>query len=425
MSKVLGHFESLAKFPHCSGKTEELRAFLTDFAKEQGYQVNLDEANNILIVKGKPVLALQAHYDMVCMGKAPALETYEEGGWLKAKGSSLGADNGIAIAMMMALMEEGHALEFLLTSDEEIGLIGANAIGFPLQSRYMLNLDSETEGEVYIGCAGGVDIKAAKKFTAVSNDHDCFEVSISNLPGGHSGIDIDKGIPNAIVELSKVLGRNQARLITISGGERINSIPAAAKAVVASEIEFAIKDDFAVKKIEKLPLVIEDDILSLISDFPNGVVKFNDALGIPQVSQNLAIVTTHDDAIEIEVSIRGMSRDELHTQAEVTADYFREAGFEVEKKDKYPAWSPQENEFTKIVQEVMHQELGNSALKAIHAGLECGVLKQKYPHILFASIGPTIIFPHSIREAVSLDSVARTFEVLQKIVDRVAQIRCP
>ena len=165
MSQIIEHFKTLTQIPHCSKEADKLLEFLVHFAKERNYAVEVDEVKNILISKGTPTLCLQAHYDMVCMGKAPQIETYVEEGWMKAKDSSLGADNGMAIAMMMQLMDEGLDLEFLLTSDEEIGLIGANKVAFDLKSKQMLNLDSEDEAEVYIGCAGGADITASKTDT--------------------------------------------------------------------------------------------------------------------------------------------------------------------------------------------------------------------------------------------------------------------
>ena len=143
MSAIIQHFQTLTQIPHCSKEADKLLAFLVDFAKERDYTVEVDGVKNIFISKGLPTLCLQAHYDMVCMGKAPVLETYVEDGWMRAKDSSLGADNGMAIAMMMQLMDEGLDLEFLFTSDEEIGLIGANEVAFNLKSMYMLNLDSE------------------------------------------------------------------------------------------------------------------------------------------------------------------------------------------------------------------------------------------------------------------------------------------
>lgn len=421
MSRIIEHFKTITSIPHCSGQAHVLRDFLVDFGKQHGYNVEIDNVDNILIYKGKPRLALQAHYDMVCMGDAPNIEIYEENGWLKAKNSSLGADNGIAIAMMMVLIEDGYELEFLLTSNEEIGLIGASGVELELQSKYMLNLDSESEGEVYIGCAGGTDVKATKSIKMISNDLDCYEVSISDLSGGHSGVDIDKNIPNAIMQLAQFLHEQDISLISISGGERINSIPANAKAIISGKnIEFLKSNNVTITKIENISYKFEESIISHIAAFEHGVLKFNDDLGIPQISQNLAIVHSKEDILTIEVSIRAMSADELDLQAKVTADYFRDAGFEVEKKDKYPAWNPEQNEFTAMISQKTYKVFGKSTLKAIHAGLECGVLSQKYPHMRFASIGPTIIYPHSTREAVNLKSVEQIFEVLKKIIQEAA-----
>ena len=236
MSEIIEHFKTLTQIPHCSKEADKLLDFLVAFAKERDYSVEVDEIKNIYIYKGNPTLCLQAHYDMVCMGKAPVIETYVEEGIMRAKDSSLGADNGIAIAMMMQCMDEGRELEFLLTSDEEIGLIGANEVAFNLKSKYMLNLDSEDEAEVYIGCAGGADITAFKQDEFVEGKGICYEVAVKGLVGGHSGVDIDKGIPSAIKVLGKYLVENDVtQLASMVAGERRNSIPANAVAIVRSE----------------------------------------------------------------------------------------------------------------------------------------------------------------------------------------------
>ena len=182
---LIDHFSTLTQIPHCSHEADPLRDFLVEYARERGYRTEVDSANNILIFKGRPKLCLQAHYDMVCMGKAPQIETYEEEGWLKARDASLGADNGIAIAMMMALMDEGKELEFLFTADEEVGLIGASALAFPLYSSVMLNLDFEDEAEVCIGCAGGADVVAHSQESLVEGSGRCYEIAVKGLLGGH------------------------------------------------------------------------------------------------------------------------------------------------------------------------------------------------------------------------------------------------
>jgi dipeptidase D len=416
LSKIIEYFIAISKIPHCSKNTDNLKNFLVDFGKSFGYEISVDNVNNILIKKGNPKLVLQAHYDMVCVGDAPDIEVYEEHGYLKAKNSSLGADNGIAIAMMMTLIEDGNELEFLFTSDEEVGLIGANGIDFEIKSKYMLNLDSEEESEVCIGCAGGVDIKATKRLKKIANNQNCFEISLFDLPGGHSGVDIDKKIPNALFELAKFLKDKDAKIINFNGGERTNSIPANAKAIIAFNDNKIDDDIFLVKEVEKYDYYYDEDISSIISNFKHGVLEFNKSLNVPNISQNLAIVSIEDDVLSIEVSIRAMSMDDLDKTSEETTEYFKKFGFDVERRDKYPAWKPDINDFVKNVEKIMREEIGRSEVKAIHAGLECGVLKQKYPYIEFASIGPTIYFPHSKQEMVEINSIHSTFKVVKRII---------
>ena len=423
MSKIIHYFQELTQIPHCSKEADKLLDFLVSFAKERDYSVEVDGVNNIFISKGSPTLCLQAHYDMVCMGKAPQIETYIEEGWMKAKDSSLGADNGMAIAMMMQLMDEGKALEFLLTSDEEIGLIGANEVAFDLKSKYMLNLDSEDEAEVYIGCAGGADITAGKTDTYIEGKGDCYEVAVKGLAGGHSGVDIDKGIPSAIKVLGEYLFNNNiTQLASIYAGERRNSIPANAIAIVRSEKVLKDRGDVHVRKLHEQPLVLSQGqkIIDLIHRFKHGVRAQNDALGIPDVSINLAIITSDEKGeLVIETSARAMDAEALEILTNETMEFFASFGFTVTVEDKYPAWKPDVSEFTNLVSKEMKAVFGKTKKMAIHAGLECGVIGEKYPQMKLASIGPTIRYPHSTREKVKLDSVEKTFEVLQRIIERV------
>ena len=423
MSQIIEHFKTLAQIPHCSKEADKLLDFLVSFAKERNYSVEVDDIKNIFISKGSSRLCLQAHYDMVCMGKAPQIETYEEDGWMKAKDSSLGADNGMAIAMMMQLMDEGKELEFLLTSDEEIGLIGANEVAFDLKSKYMLNLDSEDEAEVYIGCAGGADITAGKTDTYLEGKGDCYEVAVKGLVGGHSGVDIDKGIPSAIKVLGEYLFDNSiTQLASIYAGERRNSIPANAVTIVRSEVPLSNSGDVKVRKLNEKPSVLSEGqkIIDLIHSFKHGVRAENQELGIPDVSINLAIINADEKGgVAIETSARAMDIKSLEILTIETVKFFENYGFQVSVEDKYPAWKPDVSDFTNLVSEEMKVGFGKTKMMAIHAGLECGVIAEKYPSIKFASIGPTIRYPHSTREKVKLNSVEKTFEVLQRIIDRV------
>ena len=423
MSAIIEHFKTLTQIPHCSKEADKLLDFLVDFAAERSYTVEVDEVKNIFIYKGNPHLCLQAHYDMVCMGKAPQIETYVEEGWMKAKDSSLGADNGMAIAMMMQLMDEGKDLEFLLTSDEEIGLIGANEVAFDLMSPYMLNLDSEDDAEVYIGCAGGVDITASKQDAYVEGKGMCYEVAVKGLVGGHSGVDIDKGIPSAIKVLGEYLYENRiTQLASIYAGERRNSIPSNAVAIVYSEKMLSDEGDIKVRLLKESPSVFEEGekVIDLIHAFKHGVRAQNETLGIPDVSINLAIITADEEGgLLIETSARAMDAASLEVLTAETIAFFKMYGFDVQVEDKYPAWKPDLSAFTDLVSEEMKKVFGKSKLMAIHAGLECGVIAEKYPKMKFASIGPTIRYPHSTREMVDIRSVEKTYKVLQQIIQSV------
>ena len=423
MSTILTHFKTLTQLPHCSQDATKLLAFLVDFAKDRGYRTLVDDAGNILLSKGTPTLCLQAHYDMVCMGKAPQIETYEEEGWLYAKNASLGADNGMAIAMMMQLMDEGREIECLLTSDEEIGLIGANAVAFDLQSRFMLNLDSEEEGEVYIGCAGGVDIVASKQDSYRKAEGVCYEVAVKGLMGGHSGVDIDKGIESAIKVLGEYLVTHHiTQLASLYAGERRNAIASNAVAIVYSQEVLTSQGEVTVRRLLERPLILSEGhrVIEMIANFKQGVHAYNHTMEIPEVSINLAIITTDEQGgISVESSARAMSAEGLAHLFDETVAFFESYGLEVSLEDKYPAWRPDISAFTHLVSEEMQEVFGSSRLKAIHAGLECGVIAQKYPQITFASIGPTIRYPHSTREAVKLDSVERTFSVVERIIKRL------
>ena len=423
MSPIIKHFQTLTQIPHCSKEADKLLDFLVAFAKERNYSVEVDAVKNIYISKGSPTLCLQAHYDMVCMGKAPMIETYVEEGIMRAKDSSLGADNGMAIAMMMQCMDEGRELEFLLTSDEEIGLIGANKVAFALKSKYMLNLDSEDEAEVYIGCAGGADVTAFKQDSYVEGKGMCYEVAVKGLVGGHSGVDIDKGIPSAIKVLGKYLVDNDVtQLASMYAGERRNSIPANAIAIVKSEKPLESKDDVTVRELKEEPKVLGEGakVITLIDTFKHGVHAMNEELGIPDVSINLAIITADEKGgVKIETSARAMGAEALESLTHETVEMFESYGFEVKVEDKYPAWKPDVSEFTNLVSDEMKSVFGKTKMMAIHAGLECGVIAEKYPAMKFASIGPTIRYPHSMREEVDLHSVDRTYQVLLRVIASV------
>ncbi|MBD3795532.1 MAG: M20/M25/M40 family metallo-hydrolase [Epsilonproteobacteria bacterium] len=422
MNSIINNFVTLTKIPHCSKNSDQLKDFLVNFATKRSYNVDIDRFGNIHIYKDSPKICLQAHYDMVCIGTAPKIDIVIDNGWMRAKNSSLGADNGMAIAIMMQLMSDDYDIEFLFTSDEEIGLIGANGVDFELKSSYMLNLDSEDEGEICIGCAGGVDIVASKTYQKYTSNEalNFYEVSIEGLEGGHSGVDIDKNIPNAIKILASFIQKNNLLIGQFKGGERRNSIPTSAKAIVATPQKLSSEGKISVKACERVELYDSLELNSILNDFVHGVLAKNDILEVVQSSINLAIVNFKDGVATIETSARSMDGKDLKTVSKTYLDFFAHANYTTTLEEKYPSWKPYIGKFVKIVEEEMNKIFLKSSLVAIHAGLECGVLSQKYPKMEFASIGPTIRFPHSNREEVRLESVSKIYQVVLEIYERLS-----
>ncbi len=418
MDKIIDYFKQITKIPHCSHNTKALENFLIDFAKQKNYHTQTDSAGNILVSSKNPKLCLQAHYDMVCVGKAPNIELKINNTQIKANESTLGADNGIGVAMMMALMDEGRECEFLFTNDEEVGLIGANALSFDFKSIYMLNLDSEDEAEVYIGCAGGIDIFGYKQYSITSCEKQFYEISISGLPGGHSGVQIDQNIPNAIKIFANYCKDKDIKIAKIKAGERINSIAVEVKAIVASDEVLDECENINIKKIdEKFETINEsEDLITLLCSFSHGVIKMNKRLGIPDQSINLAQLSLENGLCKISTSARAMDNQGLSKIEKDTQSFFHTFGFDTKSEGKYPAWKPEVNLFSEIVYKEVSKIFNKASYKAIHAGLECAVISNLYPDIKIASIGPNICSPHSVNESVEIASVLKVYKVVQNIV---------
>ncbi|MDY3199766.1 MAG: M20/M25/M40 family metallo-hydrolase [Arcobacter sp.] len=427
-NNIIDIFKEITAIPRCSGTHEAFINYMKNLSKELGYLCLVDEYNNILCKKenSNAKLVFQSHYDIVCLSDNCVPNIVQEGDLLKATDSTLGSDNGIGCSYMIALMCEKYDGEFLFTSDEEIGLIGANNLSLPLNASYMLNLDSEEEGEICIGCAGGVDIfgtNSNKKIIPNTDNLDLYEITISKLQGGHSGVDIDKNIPNGIKLIAKTIKECDGKLLDINGGERINSIPVNVKAIIASKSTPIASHEFM--KIEKIDTkaehlnVYDDKIIDFIYDFQNGVRAMNNELKVVQNSINLAIIKTGINEIKIELSARSMDNTELKNLKEETIKMLENYNFIVETNGKYPAWKPDINEFTSKVLEIYKEVNPKASLEAIHAGLECAIFKDKYPHIKVASIGPTINFPHSKKEQVSIKSVENVYKIVKKITQEM------
>ena len=413
---VLEHFKTLCQIPHCSYESQEMKIHLVTEAKRYGFEVSVDSASNILATKSGAKVTLQSHYDMVCIGANFPLTLQEKEGWLSAENSTLGADNGIGMAMMLSLMQEGAEVDLLFTADEEVGLLGARGLELPLKTPYLLNLDSEEEGIVTIGCAGGVDIIATKKMPSVRKKLHVYTFEIKDLPGGHSGVDIDKNIPNAITLLFQKLCAQESYIIEVHGGERRNSIPKKAEIVFGVEVYEDIKGALYLGEKDIETLGESCSVIRLLGSFESGVRALNETLNIVESSINLALIESSKNEIRVQLSARSMDKRALLSLEQRTIAYFEKEDFGVETEGFYAPWKPEENSFSDMVLEESCALFPQAKYGAIHAGLECGIIKEKHPNILMASIGPNIMYPHSNREQVELASVEKVYTTLQNIV---------
>jgi dipeptidase D len=420
--RVLELFETITSVPRCSGTHQPFIDFVKEFSLKNNFVCQIDDVNNILCFKkdGKRDLCLQSHYDIVCLvdGKIP--EIIYEDGYIKAKDSTLGSDNGIGCSYMLALMEENIDCEYLFTCDEEIGLIGANNITLELKASKMLNLDSEEEGEICIGCAGGVDIFAnSNKTKFVNTNSKFYEITVEGLVGGHSGVDIDKNIPNALKLIIETIIESKCEVLELNGGERINSIPKKAIAIVACKTKPLPNNKYTIIKEIDPPasaFKVDEKLIHALYSFANGIRDFDTSLNTVLTSINLAIINTSDSEINIELSARSMDNIELNRIKNETINYFELFNCNVTTDGKYPAWKPETNDFTNEVLNIYKKHNKNASLEAIHAGLECAIFKDKYPQLNVASIGPTIQYPHSNREQCEVESVKKVFSILKEIV---------
>ena len=397
---ILEYFREITKIPRCSGNTEKMKNFLIDFAKKNGYKVKVDMYGNILATTSNPKICFQAHYDIVCIGDYKNIEIIKENGFLKAKNSTLGADNGIGIAIMMRLMEEFDDLEFLFTNDEEIGLIGAMNLKVTPKAKKLINLDSEDEN-IYIGCAGGFDVEI--NFTTKRKPYfgDVYKIKIDDLPGGHSGVDIDKNYSNAIKEVVKQLKDNWI-LLSIKGGERSNSIPIACEALVTNDI------NIGEKIVSKGKIITNSsELIRFLKSIHHGILGYDKEFNVVSQSCNLAIVNDN----KVVLSYRANSDELIDSLKQEIKSHLSFIDCEYIIVDEYPAWKPIKSNLA-----LTYQKISNKDLKVIHAGLEPAILGKFFDEMI--SIGPNIYEPHSIRERVEIDSIYKLYEEIKEFLKR-------
>jgi len=289
-----------------------------------------------------------------------------------------------------------------------------------LSASYMLNLDFEDEGVVCIGCAGGADLLAEQKLYKSEPYEYSYELTVSGLAGGHSGVEIHKNIPNAIKVLAEYLAGKEVLVSSCQGGERRNSIPTAMSMKLTSTEPLEGNDLVTVRELnETLEVYESDEFLNLLLSFEHGVNTHNEEFNLPDTSINLALVSLENGVVKVECSSRAMSEDGLEEINEKYLKLFENHNFSTDIEYKYPSWKPEVNSFTALINDAMKKEYGESKYEAIHAGLECGVLLERYSNMKFASIGPTIVSPHSIHEKVKLDSVGKIFKVVEEVIAKL------
>ncbi len=461
------NFYSLTQIPRPSKKEEKVIAFARTFGENLGLETHVDEVGNVIIRKpatpgyeNRKGIILQAHLDMVPQKNAGTDHDFEadpiqaiiEDGWVKAKGTTLGADNGIGAAAAMAVLEsselEHGPVEALFTIDEETGMTGANGLkpGL-LQGDILLNLDSEDEGELYVGCAGGIDSTGVFTFQpeSVPSGMKAYRISVTGLKGGHSGMDINLGRGNSNKILNALLclaaRKYELRLAEIEGGSLRNAIPREAFATVvvpenhAAAFEKYVNEYAAIAgksfaeadgglqigcqscdlPADLIDLKTQVGLFEAVADCPNGVIAMNaDMEGVVDTSNNLAIVKREGNTITLAALQRSAIDADKEKLAAQICEVFTKAGAQAHSHGAYPGWKPNVNSpILKTMKEVYQNTFGKTPeVKVIHAGLECGILGAVYPHWDMISFGPTIRHPHSPDEKVNIETVGLFWKYL-------------
>ena len=471
---VWKHFDEIRKIPRCSKHEEKIREYIVNFAKKLNLEYKVDKAGNVVIRKAaspgmenKPIVVLQGHMDMVCEKNANVehdfskdpIKLVKKGDVLTADGTTLGADNGIGLAIMLAILEDKNLkhgpIEALFTVDEETGLTGAFAIQPDfLKGRIMLNLDSEDFGVITIGSAGGGDSKIELPLKRQKNGKESksFTIKVTGLRGGHSGVDIHEQRGNAIKILARFLWKamqNYELLVSdIRGGDKHNAIPREATAVVlvnekdmskfvsslkneAKDIANEIKtiDPNFILKIEetKNPEEILDKestfkLINLLYSLPHGVDKMSyDVPGLVETSTNLAKISMEKNNAVIEMSSRSATKSELEDMRGRIKAIASLAGAKTTEDEPYPGWKPNlDSKILALAKKVFREMYGKEPkVEAIHAGLECGIIGEKFPGMDMISIGPTIKYPHSPDEQVEISTVDKFYKYVLKILENI------
>jgi dipeptidase D len=468
-------FYGISQVPRPSKKEDKIREYILSLLNELGISFREDSTGNILAelpasrgYEKSPTVILQGHIDMVCEKNKDKkhdfendpIELIKENGWIKANDTTLGADNGIGVASALAIMTDDAAihgpLEILLTVDEETGMTGASNVKPDfIKGRILLNLDSEEDGVFYIGCAGGIDTNAEFKLEKenIPDGFVAYELLVSGLKGGHSGLNINSGRGNAIkimARLLKNMDNNDYYIAEINGGKLRNAIPREAEVIlfIKPEDEKTVKDfidDFYSKISEEvknsdmglkisltkssssynsvIKKAVSNNIINTLIALPHGVISMSqDIPDLVETSINLAAISTLENKVVIGTSQRSALESSRNYAGQNVKAIFELAGADVKTYDRYPGWKPNlSSEVLKISKKVYEELYGEEPeVKAIHAGLETGILRAKNPNLDMVSFGPTIEGAHSPEERVNIKSVQKFYELLKAILKEIA-----
>lgn len=474
--KIWSYFEEICKIPRLSKNEEKIRQYLLDFAEKHGLQNKTDKAGNVLISKAadpeynkrKSVL-LQSHMDMVGEKDAKTehdwtkdpIVPYIDGKWVKAKDTTLGADDGIGIAAQMALLSDNEIktgpIECLFTVDEESGMTGAIELEKNFfDSKILINLDSEDEGELFIGCAGGIDTVAEMPYKKEEpdGDHVALKISITGLHGGHSGDEIHKGYANSVKMMTGLLqilsSKYKIRLSRFNGGNLRNAIPREAFAYITchkDHVDKIRKDteqylermrkeyastekgiSITVSKTDHPPFVIDHkshkSLLNALDQCPHGVVAWSEEMkGLVETSTNLASVKFIDGDIRIVTSQRSSVDSAKKEISGQVYDIFTENNALAQHSGGYPGWKPDTNSEILNITRRSYEKLFNTTplVRAIHAGLECGLILEKYPGLDMISFGPTIKGAHTPQERLDIETTKKFWDLLVDVLRNIPE----
>ncbi|MFD2568209.1 aminoacyl-histidine dipeptidase [Pseudotenacibaculum haliotis] len=475
-NSLWNHFSDLNAVPRPSKKEERVIQFMVDFGKKLQLETLVDSVGNVIIRKpatagleNRKTIVMQSHLDMVHQKNADTVFDFDnqginmliDGDWVTADGTTLGADNGLGVAAIMAILSSTDiphpAIEALFTIDEETGMTGAMGLkGGILEGEILLNLDTEEDDEIDMGCAGGVDVTARRTYTEenIPEKTIAFQIAITGLQGGHSGMDIHKGLGNANKIMNRLLYDGfehfGLRIAEINGGSLRNAIPRESFAtIVIDEISkepFLFEIDALIETIKKefsvadpnlsidikqaelpekiMDLGVQEGFIKSIYAALNGVYKMSsDIEDLVETSNNIAKVVVKEGTIQIDCLTRSSSESSKFDLANSLRASFELAGFEVEYSGSYPGWQPNIHSeilktLTHLYEDLFHEKPN---VVACHAGLECGILGQNYPKMDMISFGPTIKGAHSPDEKVSISSVQKFWTFLLKILENIPQ----